>query len=110
VVNLNRPEARDTAHNLELLRAIEQTSGLTVTHVLGNTHLKELTTAATIAAALPATQELATQTAVPLAALTAPRPLVPEVEHLLATQSQQDPTCYNPPVYPVDLIVGTPWE
>jgi hypothetical protein len=107
VVNLRRPEAASVADNLALLRGIEETSGLLVTGIFGNTHLKEFTTAAGIAEAVGSTRALAEATGLPLVGIAAPRPLAAEVASLLAAGA---PSYGDAPVYPVDLIVGTPWE
>jgi hypothetical protein len=100
VVNLRRPETASVAENLELLKGIEKTSGLAITELFGNTHLKEYTTARDIAAAAVSTRELASAASLPLTRIAAPRPLAAEV----ATELD------GIAVYPVDLIVGTPWE
>jgi hypothetical protein len=106
VVNFRRPEMASVASNLELLIATELTSGLANTEVLGNTHLKEFTTAKGIFASLEATVEFAQRARLPLAGVTAPRHLAAEVEDLLLT----DISMVGIPVYPIDIIVGTPWE
>jgi hypothetical protein len=134
VVNLCRPEAASVADNLALLRGIEETSGLLVTGIFGNTHLKEFTTAAGIVKAVGPTRALAEAAGLPLVGIAAPRPLAAEVASLLTTDGalraaevasllatasaptsvlpprDNTPSCSALPVYPVDLIVGTPWE
>jgi hypothetical protein len=112
VVNLRRPETASVAANLELLRAIEATSGLSVTHIIGNTHLKEFTTAEGIVETFAPLRELATAAGVPLLAITAPRPLADEVARTEGADraSGREGGASAPLIYPVDLIVSTPWE
>jgi hypothetical protein len=100
VVNLSRPETASVAANLELLRSIEAASRLVAGEVFGNTHLKELTTASDIVAAAAGTRAVAEAAALPLTGITAPRALAAEVAKRLP----------DTPVYPLDLIVATPWE
>jgi hypothetical protein len=107
VVNLNRPETASVADNLELLRGIETASGLAVTGLVGNTHLKELTTAEGILKALAPTHELAEAAGVPLLAITVSRPLAAKVEAALGQLGESSSAT---PVYPIDPLVGTPWE
>ena len=105
VANFRRPEMATVAANLALLRGIEEASGLTVTALMGNTHLKEFTTAEDIVAAAALTRELAGEARLPLLAVTAPAALAGQVEALLAASGSGD-IC----VYPVEAIVTTPWE
>jgi hypothetical protein len=100
VANFNRPETATVAENAALLHQIEESSHLKVTDIVGNTHLKEFTTAEGIAATVEPLQELARATGLPLRAITAPRALAADVQALVTGVE----------VYPVDLIIGTPWE
>ncbi|MDR2196715.1 MAG: hypothetical protein LBO07_01980 [Coriobacteriales bacterium] len=106
VVNFSRPEMASVENNLELLIATELTSGLANTEVLGNTHLKEFTTAEGILSSVGATVEFAQRARLPLAGITAPRRLAASLTSLLA----EDISMFGIPVYPIDIIVGTPWE
>lgn len=123
VVNLHRPETATVAANLELLRGIEETSGLKVSTVIGNSHLKQFSSVDDILATVAATAEIAQQAGAELAAITAPRPLAAELAAkladmaggqapgLAATASEMAPAAAGIPViYPVDTIVQTPWE
>ncbi|MDR0347213.1 MAG: hypothetical protein LBH56_02430 [Coriobacteriales bacterium] len=136
VVNLHRPEARSVADNLEVLRGIERASGVRATGIFGNTHLKEYTTAGDIVAAVETTRAIADAAGLPLVGISAPRPLADEVTSLLAgsaspsapassagsagavspadTAAPESATAHEtdvaPALYPVDLIVATPWE
>jgi hypothetical protein len=109
VVNLNRPETASLAENLELLRGIEETSGLAVTEIFGNTHLKEHTTVADILSAAAGTRALADAAGLPLVGITAPRALATEVVGAMNAAADASQLA-STPVYPVDLIIGTPWE
>jgi hypothetical protein len=106
VVNFSRPEMASVKSNLELLIATELTSGVAHTEVLGNTHLKQFTTARGILSSIAATVEFSGRSHLPLAGVTAPRQLAAQLEGLLA----EDISMFGIPVYPVDIIVGTPWE
>jgi hypothetical protein len=108
VVNLHRPETASVADNLELLRDIEKSSGLVVTELFGNTHLKELTTVEDLVATASVTRALAEEAGLPLAAIAAPRSLAPQVAAELAEATGL--TGASTPVYPVDIIITTPWE
>jgi len=116
VVNLRRPETASVADNIALLRAVEATSGLKATAIAGNTHLKELSAAEDIVAAMGPTSDIAAAAGLPLSFIAVPRRLAAEVEAVLAEAAPaeavlakgQDIT--NIPIYPVDIIVGTPWE
>ena len=159
VVNLRRPETASVDDNIALLRAVEATSGLRVTSIAGNTHLKELSTAEDIVAAIVPTCDIAAVAGLPLSFVAVPRRLAVEVQAALAkgdpvqrigTPAKGDPVQRigapakgdpvqrigapakgtpaqgvgtpaegNPargsdtagtPVYPIDIIVGTPWE
>jgi hypothetical protein len=104
VVNLRRLETASVAENLELLRGVEDASGLAATELLGNTHLKELTTAENIITALGPTCALAETTKLPLAGVAVPHSLVEQVAAEMLKSSSRAL------IYPVDIIVATPWE
>ncbi|MDR1713393.1 MAG: hypothetical protein LBR39_04490 [Coriobacteriales bacterium] len=106
VANFRRPEAAAVADNLQLVREIEATSGLQVTAVVGNTHLKQLTTAQTVLEAVSASRELADALGVPLLAVTAPRAEAAAI----AAIAQDSDTASSPAIYPLDALVTTPWE
>jgi hypothetical protein len=110
VANLRRPETATVTANLELLRGIEETTSLSITGIVGNTHLKEFTTVESIVEVYASTRQLAEAAAVPLLALTTPRPLATQVEAALAQLEGSTSTNAPTPVYPIDPIVSTPWE
>jgi hypothetical protein len=105
VANLNRPDARTAGDNIALLRAIEAVSGLTATGVLGNTHLKEETTATTVAASLPVLHELCEQTGLPLVGVCSPASVAADVRELLDGQGDK-----SVPLFSLDTLVKTIWE
>ncbi|MCL1848032.1 MAG: ParA family protein [Coriobacteriia bacterium] len=106
VVNLRRPETASVEDNLQVLRDIETTAGLKVTGIIGNTHLKELSTAVDIVAAVRPTCAVAKAAGIPLTSIAVPRALANEVEAALAG----DAGLCGIGVYRIDIIVGTPWE
>ena len=119
VVNFNRPETATVEDNIALLQSIEETSGLKATEIIGNTHLKDLSTIANIVSAIKPTQAIAKSAGLPLAAIAVPRSLA---EQVMAAFSE-DKFSEDMPlagftnatedeirIYPVDIIVGTPWE
>jgi hypothetical protein len=106
VVNQNRPAAADVAGNLGLLLEIEQASKLELRGIIGNTHLKQETTVEGIVASVPDLLALAAKVKLPLVAVTAPRDLASAVQQMLATTGETQ----DIPVYPVDILVTTPWE
>ncbi len=107
VVNVHRPDMTTVAENIDLIRSIEETSGLKVTHVLGNTHLKEFSTAADIAGAFKTTLAIAESAGIEFVGITAPRELADEVKTHIAKANPMP--AKQTPVYPVDQIVVTPW-
>ncbi|MDR3315707.1 MAG: hypothetical protein LBS98_04420 [Coriobacteriales bacterium] len=106
VVNFRRPQATTLEENLELIAAIEQTAKLKTTALIGNTHLKEFTDAEVILASVQPLLKLAQDAQLPLAGITAPKVVAPVVEAALTTEGHS----VSIPVYPLDLIVTTPWE
>ena len=123
VVNLRRPETMSIEDNIALLREIEATSGLKVTEIAGNTHLKELSTAEDIVASIGPTCDIAAAAGLPLSFIAVPRRFAAEVQAALAegtsaqgvgTSAEGDPAresgAAGVSIYPIDIIVGTPWE
>jgi hypothetical protein len=115
VANLHRPETASVSENLKLLRGIEKTSGLAVTEIFGNTHLKEYTTAADILSTIVNTRAIAAVAGLPLTGITAPRAIASEVVNAMGAINATDAAAAalrlaDIPVYPVDLIISTPWE
>jgi hypothetical protein len=104
VVNLRRPETASVADNIKLLRDTERASGLAITELFGNTHLKELTTAEDVVEAACLTHALAEAIKLPLTGIAVSRSLVEPVAAKLANKRKAIP------IYPVDIIVATPWE
>ena len=97
VTNMYRPMTSDPDGSVRILREIEAACGLKATAVVNNSHLKDLTTAATIAGSAGYAKEAARSAGLPLRFTTAPRGLInelPEDEYF----------------YPVDVYVGSIWE
>ncbi len=109
VVNERRLQTADATETLQLMREIEQVSGLFATHIVGNTHLKSQTTASLVAGSVGYARKVAAEAALPLEFITAPRELAPEVERDLATASEPAANT-APEVFPVDVYVKTPWD
>ena len=109
VVNERRLQTADATETLQLMREIEQVSGLCSTHIVGNTHLKSQTTASLVAGSVGYARKVAAEAALPLEFITAPRELAPEVERDLATTSEPAANT-APEVFPVDVYVKTPWD
>jgi hypothetical protein len=114
VVNLRRPQAATVQENLRLIAGIEHTAKLKVTALMGNTHLKEFTDVETILASVPTLCALVEATRLPLEGITAPKALAAEVAARLAKggghAGESSFGAASILVYPVDLIVATPWE
>lgn len=98
VLNANRPEVRKPDDALSYLRAIEQTTGLTCTGLVNNTHLCGETTAAEIRKGAALAEEVSRQTGIPLLCHVAEDRFVPEVSDL------------REPVFPITIKMKKPWE
>ncbi|MCL2756659.1 MAG: ParA family protein [Coriobacteriia bacterium] len=123
VVNSARPEVSTPQAALQIMREIEETSGVSITHIAGNTHLKEQTTAETVIASLPYVLNLAVDAELPVAFVAAPRSYAAEVQDAAAaglrtttpvdiqaveaTNAQPAPTLC---ILPIDILVGCSWE
>jgi len=106
VVNLHRPETVTLEDNISQMKSIEATSGLVATELVGNTHLKEFSSAGDIVAAARPTLAIAQAAGVALSAICAPRDMADEVAAALADDEQ----LRGIGVYGVDIVVGAPWE
>jgi hypothetical protein len=95
VVNFNRPETAAPVLARENLRQIERTSGLRVTALVANTHLKQQTDVDGLLAALAPARELAVLAGVPLVAVTAPAELSEQMRVALAAQQQTVPATFK---------------
>jgi hypothetical protein len=94
VFNACRAMAIEQPENLDLLRGIEAVSGLKINALLNNTHLKEQTTEKILRDADEKAKCLVSATGIPLVATT-----VPAFLHASFKDN-----------WPVDILVGTPWE
>ncbi len=95
VVNLYRPMVATPETAAAILREIEEKSRLKATGVINNSHLKEFTTAETIADSIPYAEKTAELLKLPLKFTTAPRGIA-------SALSQKS-------VYPIEVYVRTPW-
>lgn len=89
---------------LEVLREVEAKARLAASAVVANPHLKAETDASTVADALPTARAVAEEAGLPLAFVTAPKRLARRERDELRAQAQ------DAFVYPVDVVVRTPWE
>lgn len=104
VVNRQRMQTATVNDALQLMHEVEGASHLFATQVVGNTHLKWQTDAATIIRAIPFELEVARAAGLDLLFVTAPRPFVHDVD---SAASEMTPSVK---VYPIDIVVRTPWE
>ena len=98
VLNANRPEVRKPDDALSYLRAIEQTTSLTCTGLVNNTHLCGETTAAEIRKGAALAEEVSRQTGIPVLCHVAEERFAPEVSDL------------REPVFPITIKMKKPWE
>ena len=115
VVNSARPEIAEAQDAVAILREIESISGVSATHIAGNTHLKDQTLAETVICSLPYLRLIAQATGLPIAFVTAPRLYVKEVEDAAksaagAFAEAAADAGQSLPVLPVDIFVGNLWE
>lgn len=111
VVNQQRLQTRNAEEALDLLRAIETTSGLRASGVIANTHLKSETTAETIVAALPYAISIACAAGLDLTAIAVPRELSDTVRRAVENHDDDSHRSLGGiDLYPIDIIVKTPWE
>lgn len=96
VINRYRALIAEPSEAVELLRDVEACSGLKVTGIVNNSHLKELTDGAVVAGSLPYAEAVARQCGLPLLFSTAP-------EKVLDDGLEGD-------FFPVKTIVGSPWD
>jgi hypothetical protein len=100
VVNFRRPETATVEQNLQLIAELEQSSHLSVTALIGNTHLQDDTDATLIETSFAPLQELAEQSNLPIAAIAVTDELVAELE------GASPPA----PLLPISRIVKNSWE
>lgn len=89
---------------LEVLREVEAKARLAASAVVANPHLKAETDASTVADALPTARAVAEAAGLPLTFVTAPKRLAQRERDELRAQAR------DAFVYPVDVVVRTPWE
>ena len=104
VVNRYRNLTQNPSEAVEVLRAIEDASGLSATAIVNNSHLKQATDAATIEDAVSFGEEVAAAARLPLACVTAPNTVAAPINDA----AQGEKRVYG--FYPVSVYVKTPWE
>ncbi len=95
VINRYRPMASEPESAAAILREIENASRLSATGIVNNSHLKEFTTAQTIMDSMSFAEETSKILGLPLRFTAVPKQTAPQ----LALEN----------LYPVDIIVRTPW-
>lgn len=80
VVNRNRGLIRDPGEALTLMREIESASRLKCTHIVGNTHLNDLTDSETVLGSLEYNKAVASAAGLPVMCVTAPTGLIPKLQ------------------------------
>ena len=98
VLNANRPDTNTLEGALESLRAIQDTLGLSVTHIVHNTHLCRETTVEDICAAAELARAVSKASDLPI--------LCHVVHHRLLSQLPD----LKEPVFPIRLYMNKPWE
>lgn len=104
VVNRYRNLTQDTDEAIEILHEIESASRLKATAVLNNSHMQTETTLELVENAVGFGREVAQKAGLPLAAVTLPR------EHHTPTLTNERPGLDGITLYPIGMIVKTPWE
>ena len=100
VVNPFRPFTDTVEGCLKIRREIEQASRLTVSGLIGNSNLIDETTPADIYSGYDFVAALSEETGLPLAFVTLPKPLLPEV----------DTARFGCPVLTIDRQLLPPWK
>lgn len=100
VLNSRRPFTRTVSQIQGLLGDIESTSGLTITHLVVNSHLIEETTAAIIQEGIKLAEAVSAVTAKPIAFIAIERRVLDEF----------DPNSINYPVLILERQLLKPWE
>lgn len=98
VLNANRPEVRTAEAAIACLRAIEETTGLTCSALVNNTHLCGETTPEDIRTGAALAEEVSRKAGVPVLCHTAEARLLPGLTGLDA------------PVFPITIHMKKPWE
>lgn len=123
VVNKYRNLTQDAASAVEIIREIQDQSGLVVSAVANNSHLRQCTEASTILEAFDFGGEVADLLSVPLVLTTYPRVLLSEATAVnafnrpdaadgvsSATTGDVNSLATLENAYPVTIHVKTPWE
>ena len=97
VTNMYRPFTSNAEDSAGLLREIENVCRLKATAIVNNSHLKDLTTAATVTGSLAYAKEVSERTGIPLMFTVVPKRLLSELPK-------------EEYFYPADVYVKTIWE
>ena len=108
VVNRNRGFEHTPEEAVAFLREIEQASHLAADGVVGNTHLKQDTSASTVEEGIPFAAEAARLAGVPLSFVTIPRPCLERCADRDCSRIRQ--TLQGVPLYDMGVYVRAPWE
>lgn len=107
VVNERRNLTQRPAEACAVLAEVQEKARLSVTGIVGNTHLQQETDEATVLESVPFARAVADEAGLPLLAVTAPRRLQPAFGGP-AWQDAASKARYG--IYPVDVRVRTPWD
>jgi hypothetical protein len=106
LANFNRPEVATAQKAFELMQAIEAQSGLKVTALINNSHLKEYSSVEQLCLTIKPMQLLSELSQLPIKAMTAPEQLAESLQRAL--EANAGSTTFA--VFPMSQIVKTPWE
>jgi energy-coupling factor transporter ATP-binding protein EcfA2 len=98
VLNARRWWTNTPQGAIECLKGIEATMGVTVTHLVNNTHLCEETTPEDIRLGARLAQAVSRETGIPILCHVLRQSLIPQLEDLEA------------PLFPVRVYMNKPWE
>ena len=104
VVNQYRNLTREPEEALEIMEEIQAKSGLRVTGVVNNSHLRDQTDASTVIDALDFGRACAVAAGVDLVCTTVPKMSFEQINQAFS-QEERGVT-----FYPVSMLVRTPWE
>lgn len=97
VINKYRSMTTRPEEAVEILKEIERTCKLKVTHIINNSHLKSETTRNTVLESLDFAEKVSEMTGLPILYTTCPRRLEKELDSVKN-------------LLPIDIYVNTPWE
>lgn len=98
VLNARRPQTNTVEGARAYLKQIEQTLGLSVTHIVGNTHLCEETDMEDLRCGADLCRSLSEQTGIPVLC------------HVVRSDLVQTVGDLGAPVFPIEIYMKKPWE